>query len=101
METTITPVRTYVFVYIALLILLALTISAAFFDLGALNTVIALVIAITKASLVAYIFMNVRYANKVTRLFVGAGLLWFSIMIFLTWIDYYTRVTGFSTWPPK
>ncbi len=48
------------------------------------NVVVALLIAFFKASLVAWIFMGVRYSTTLTRLFVVAGLVWLSIMILIT-----------------
>ena len=41
----------------------------------ALHIVVALLIAVSKACLVAWIFMGVRYTTSLTKLFVVAGLL--------------------------
>ncbi len=60
MSQHIVSVRSYVFVFLALLSLTALTTGVAFIDLGSMNTVIALVIAATKMLLVMLIFMHVR-----------------------------------------
>ncbi len=96
-----TSARTYFFVYVALMVLLAATISAAFLDLGSLNTVIAVSIAVLKAALVVTFFMGMIREGQVIRLFLIAGFLWLAILVFLTWVDYYTRTRGFSTWPPR
>ncbi len=48
--------------------------SSPILNLGPWNVVVALVIALIKASLVAWIFMGVRFTSKLTRLFVVAGL---------------------------
>jgi cytochrome c oxidase subunit IV len=84
-------VSTLVTVWAALIALTALTSAASYVDVGEWNIVVALVIAVTKASLVVWIFMGVRYVTTLTRLFVVAGLVWLFIMILLTGSDYTTR----------
>jgi cytochrome c oxidase subunit 4 len=61
--------------------------------------VVALVIALIKASLVAWIFMGVRFTSSLTRLFVIAGLVWLSIMIAITSSDYATRPWDYHAQP--
>ena len=56
-----------------------------------MNTVVALVIAICKASLVILFFMHVRYSSNLTKIVVVAGLFWLAILIALTFSDYGTR----------
>jgi cytochrome c oxidase subunit IV len=73
---------TYAFVFVALLVLTALTTAVAFVDLGGgWNNVVALTIAVAKAVLVILFFMHVRYSDKLTWVFVGAGFFWLLIMI--------------------
>ena len=83
--------KTYVLVWIALMIFLLLTWGLAQFDLGLANTVVAILIAIIKMSLVILFFMHVRYNSKLTWIFAGAGFVWFLIMVTLTMNDYLTR----------
>jgi cytochrome c oxidase subunit IV len=74
--------RTYALVFLALLVLTALTTGIAFVDLrGGWNNVVALTIAVAKAALVILYFMHVRYSDKLTWVFVGAGFFWLLIMI--------------------
>jgi cytochrome c oxidase subunit 4 len=87
----VTPVRTYVFIFVALLILTALTYVAAINDFGAMNTPIALAIALLKASLVVIYFMGVRYNTPLTKVVVIAGFFWLFILFGLTLNDYLTR----------
>lgn len=87
----ITPVRTYVAVFIALLFLTALTYLVATQDFGWLNTPIALAVALLKASLVVIIFMGVRYNTPLTKVVVVAGFFWLFILFGLTLNDYLTR----------
>ncbi|MDE3056582.1 MAG: cytochrome C oxidase subunit IV family protein [Bacteroidota bacterium] len=83
--------KVYYFIFAALMVLLILTISMAYFDLGPFNVIIALVIAIIKATLVILYFMHVRYGSRVTWVFVSAGFFWLIIMFTLTMSDFVTR----------
>ncbi|SRR6266704_4091709 len=87
----VVPVRTYLLVFLALLLLTATTTFAAFVDLGPLNNVIALGIAALKATLVVLFFMHVRYSPRLIPLVVTAGLFWLLILIVLTLTDYAAR----------
>lgn len=87
----IPKVGTLVSVWAALIVLTGLTSAASYVDVGEWNIVLALAIAVTKASLVVWIFMGVRYVSTLTRLFVVAGLVWLFIMILITFSDYGTR----------
>jgi len=95
MSSHITPRRTYIFVYLALLILLGGTIGLAYVDLGIWNTVAAITIAVVKALLVVFFFMHVKYSSNLTRVYVLAGFLWLALLIGLTLTDYLTRTSGF------
>jgi cytochrome c oxidase subunit 4 len=95
MENKISSPRTYIIVYLALLLFLATTIAAAYINLGIWNLVIAITIAIAKATLVILFFMHVRQSGNLTRIFVLMGLVWLAILVSLTLTDYLTRFTGF------
>jgi cytochrome c oxidase subunit IV len=85
------PPRILVFAWVGLLALLTLTVFAAYLPLGAVNTVVALAIAATKAALVAAIFMELRERNSLMLTFAIAGFFWLSIMLWLAFSDYLTR----------
>jgi cytochrome c oxidase subunit 4 len=87
----ITSVGTYVAIWGALMIGTALTVLAASQDFGALNTPIALGIAITKASLVIIFFMGVRYNTPLTKLVAVSGFVWILILFGIGMSDYLTR----------
>ena len=87
----ITPTRTYVLVWLALVALTFLTTAVAFIDMGPLNIIVAITIAVIKMALVIWIFMGVRQASHLTRLFVVAGFFWFAILIVMTGQDYISR----------
>jgi cytochrome c oxidase subunit 4 len=90
-STHVLPLRIYFGVFLALLVLTATTVAVAFLDLGALNNVVALGIAVLKATLVILFFMHVRYATRLTGLVVVSGVFWLFIMVSLTLADYATR----------
>jgi cytochrome c oxidase subunit 4 len=84
--------KIYFAIFGALMVLTAVTVWVANFDLpGPLNAILALSIAVLKATLVVLYFMHVRYSSKLTWVFVGAGLIWLIILIAFTLSDYLTR----------
>ena len=91
MSEHITSPKVYILVFLALMVLTAITVAVAFMELGPLNDVVALSIAVTKASLVVLYFMHVRHSTPLTKLVVVAGFLWLILLIALTLADYYTR----------
>ena len=87
----IVPKRTYYLIYVTLMVCTYLTWQVAFYDLGALNTVAALTIAVFKALLVVLFFMHVKYSTRLTSLVVIGSLVWLGILLALTLGDYLTR----------
>ena len=87
----VVPVGVYLAVFVALMLLTAVTTAAAFHDLGPLNNIVALGIATLKAALVVLFFMHVRYGTRLTPLVITAGLFWLAILIALSLTDYLTR----------
>ncbi len=84
--------RTYVLVAIALLALLSLTAFAAKLPLGAAKPWVSFGIAIAKALLVLYFFMELEVSPKKMWIFAAAGFFWLAILIALTLTDVWTRV---------
>jgi len=92
MSEHIVPVRIYLTIFVALLFGTGLTVAAAFVDFKwKFNTIVALTIAVAKATLVVLYFMHVRYSSRLVWLIVGAALFWMAIMFSLTFSDYFTR----------
>lgn len=83
--------RTILKIWLGLCALLALTTAVAFVPLGAANFPIALAIAVAKAALVLWFFMELRGSGGLTRLFAAAGFFWLAILIVMTWADYAYR----------
>lgn len=83
--------KVYFGVFATLIVLTLITIEVALIDLGRLNTVAALTIAVCKATLVILYFMHVRYSSRLTWIVVACGFFWLLIMIALTMSDYLSR----------
>ena len=89
----ILPVFLYFKVFVVLAILMGATIWASFIPFwgGTLtNNLIALAIAIIKASLVIAFFMHVKFTTPVVKLYALGGFVWFLTM-FAILFDYWTR----------
>lgn len=91
MSSTPASKKSYLFVWVTLLLLLALTYGLANVDLGPFNNVAALAISITKMLLVVLFFMHGKYEKPITWIFICAGLIWFLIMVDMTLSDYMSR----------
>ncbi len=91
MSGHIVPQKVYFTVFSLLIGMTALTTWVATQDLGRWNTVIALAIAIFKATLVILFFMHVKYSSNLTRVAVVAGFFWLALLITLTLSDVLTR----------
>jgi cytochrome c oxidase subunit 4 len=87
----VVPRRIYYAIFALLMILTAITVAVAFVDLGPLNAVAALTIAVAKATLVVLFFMHVRYSTRLTWLVVAGSVFWLGILLALTFADYLTR----------
>src|ERR1700752_862343 len=86
--------RIYVMVGTALLVMTGITVWASYLELGVFNPIVALFIAVVKATIVVLFFMHVKYSSKLTKLTVFSGLFTFLVLIFLTLADYMTRAWG-------
>ena len=91
MSDHIVPTRVYYTIFAILMLCTYLTVQIAFFDLGPLNVVAALAIAVFKATLVVLFFMHVRYSTKLTWAVVLGSVFWLGILLALTMSDYLTR----------
>jgi cytochrome c oxidase subunit 4 len=96
----VVPVSTYVAVFLALLVMTALTTYVAYIDLGSYNTVVALVIAVIKMTIVILFFMHVKYNKGLTRIVIVAAFFWLGIMMTFMLADELSRnwTPTVSTW---
>ncbi|MFV0624340.1 cytochrome C oxidase subunit IV family protein [Sphingomonas sp. ac-8] len=77
--------------WLALLLLLALTVAAAFAPLGPAKTGIGYAIATAKAALILWFFMEMRREAGLVRLAALAGFVWMLLLLTLSGADYLTR----------
>ena len=87
----VTPVSTYLITWFALIILTLFTVYVASQDFGAMNTPVALTVAVIKATLVVWFFMGLRYNTPLIKVTAVAGFLWLGIMFGITMSDYVSR----------
>ncbi len=83
--------KVYVGVFLTLMVMTAITTAVSGIDLGPWNAVVALGIAVFKATLVVLFFMHVKYSPRLTQTVIAGGLLWLAILIALTFSDFATR----------
>ena len=98
MSGHVSPKSTYIAIFTALMVMTAVTVGVAFINLGIFNPVVALAIAVFKATLVVLFFMHVRYSSRLTKLTVVTALFFLGILMFETMMDYVTR-GGFGGMP--
>ena len=98
MSGHVSPVSLYITIFMALMVLTAATVGAAFVDLGQFNFLVAMIIAAFKATLVIWYFMHVKYASNLTKLTVATGLFFLAILLGLFLVDYGSK--AFSQMPP-
>ena len=91
MSQHLVPIRVYYLIFGILMLCTGLTVAIAFVDLGALNVIAALAIAVFKATLVVLFFMHVKYSTRLTWAVVVGSVFWLFILIALTMGDYLTR----------
>ena len=101
----VVPISTYVGVFLALLVGTGLTTYVAYIDLGVFNTVVALLIAVIKMSLVVLFFMHLKYNKGLSRIVIFGAFFWLAIMMSITLADELSRtwtptVDGWSTLVP-
>jgi cytochrome c oxidase subunit 4 len=85
------PLTAYFVVFAALMVLTVLTVAVSRVDLGAMNTAVAMAIAIAKATVVVLWFMHVIHSPRLTWIVVIASVLWLGVLFVLTFADYLTR----------
>jgi cytochrome c oxidase subunit 4 len=91
MSAHVVPLKTYYAIFGALLCGTALTVWVSYLDLGPMNTVVAISIAVVKALLVALYFMHLKYSSRLTWVFAVAGFVWLVLLIGLTLADFESR----------
>ncbi|MGD0363590.1 MAG: cytochrome C oxidase subunit IV family protein [Bryobacteraceae bacterium] len=91
MAEHVASLKSYTLVFLSLLVLTFATTLVATIDLGPLNVVVALFIAVVKMMLVALFFMHLRHSTILMKVVVGGGMLWLAILLVLSFSDFATR----------
>ena len=91
--------KTYLFTWIGLLGLTLATTLLGFLNLGQFSIILAVLFALAKGSLIVSFFMHAAYEQKVIRVILVGGFVWFSILFSITLGDYITR--GWLPFPGK
>lgn len=93
----ITPFKTYVKIYLILLLLTVLTVVFALPQLHMehFSTIIAIAIASTKAFLVAWYFMHQSHEGKLNRTILVSGFFFLALLFGFTFADWATRGDNF------
>jgi cytochrome c oxidase subunit 4 len=87
----VTPLKIYLGVGVALIVLTAITVGVAQINLGGWNAIVAVLIASIKATLVAFIFMHLWYDRKIFLIIFSIAILFLTIFIALTMFDILSR----------
>src|SRR5580692_3090043 len=77
----------YIGIFLALIFLTFATVKVSYYDFGAANIIIAMLIATAKASLVAAFFMHLRHDKLFNTLAFLSAFVFLAIFILLTYDD--------------
>ena len=81
------PYRTFILIWVALLILTGITVAVSRVDVGVLNIWVALGVASLKSSLVIFVFMHLRQESKMFKICLLVMLTILAIFIGMTFFD--------------
>ena len=102
-EHHIVSPKLYLTIFGALMVCTILTVGAAELDLNkyisGLNIIVALTIAVFKASLVVLFFMHIYWSSKLNKVVVVSGVVWLALLLWLTLTDIFSR--GWLPFPGK
>lgn len=87
----VSPLSMYITIFLSLMVLTAVTVGAAYVDLGRFNFAVAMLIATFKASLVVWYFMHVKDQSHLTKLTLATGLFFLAILLGMMLIDYTSK----------
>lgn len=88
----VTSFKTYLQVLIVLLVLTVITVAASRVDFGAMNTVIAMLIASIKAGFVLAIFMHLKSDDRLYLALFVISIFFLILLYFFSVLDIFTRV---------
>jgi cytochrome c oxidase subunit 4 len=77
----------YVLTWFSLLVLTAITVTAAGMHFGSMSVVVALLIATVKATIVIYLFMHLKYEDRLFHRLMIVAIFFLAVAIGLTYTD--------------
>jgi cytochrome c oxidase subunit 4 len=83
--------RSFLFVWLGLLVLLAITAGGSFVFTGTVNLIVSWGTAALKAALILWFFMHLREVGGLARIMAVGAIAWLAILLLLTAADYGTR----------
>lgn len=84
-------INKYLLIWVSLLSLTSLTVTIAGLNLANFTFALAILIAITKSSLVLNIFMHIKFEDKIFKIFLAISGLTLFVIFLLTFFDYTYR----------
>jgi cytochrome c oxidase subunit IV len=87
LEKKVKPYSEYLLIWISLVLLTGLTVTAASLHLGIWTIAAAMSIAIMKSMLVLLHFMNLLHEQRIFTFMLMMTLVTFAVILFLTFID--------------
>jgi cytochrome c oxidase subunit 4 len=84
--------------WLALLVLMLVSLGSAYLKLGPGNVVAGIAIAMLKAAIVVWWFMQLRRASAMTRIAAAAGLATLLLLLLLGFADDLTRDVAPASW---
>ena len=87
-EHHLLPARFYFLIWIALVCLTGVTLGVTYLDMGKWAIFTAILVATTKASLVALYFMHLKYEARIIRVILLVTLASFAVFFILVFTDY-------------
>ncbi len=90
-KTHIVPYKVQIAVLIALLLLTMVTVAVTRLEFGAMNTLVAMLIAGAKAVIVLAWYMHLKYEKRLLPVLVAGVIIIFLLVLFVTFFDYSYR----------
>jgi len=87
----ITSYKTQLNVLLVLIMLTFISVGITRFEMGAFNTLAAMIVAGAKASIVMAWFMHLKFDNKIFLIFTILVISVFLLVLYVTFIDYLYR----------
>ena len=85
------PVSNHTMVWLALLVLTGISVTAYSLDLGQLSVLTIVVIAAVQSTLVIHFFMQIKHEDRMFKVMIGLAVTILAAILLLTFIDVWFR----------